>query len=159
MADVRLEWRRQRSTFMQKSFRNIVSCHNRVCRQSQKKTSMTSEVRRPAIVIFCFLTQITLTKGSQCGFLCNASIQKNSLFGSTKKIIRNFLNLWLSVLAGCGQVVADPVATKVFRLDLRAALAYTQPTVLSRCILRCYQWSLDHGKTLSINRKKCDVWQ
>jgi large subunit ribosomal protein L28 len=29
------------------------------------------------------------------------------------------------VPAGCGQVVADPVATKVFRLDLRAALAYT----------------------------------
>ena len=63
------------------------------------------------------------------------------------------------LLAGCGQVVADPVATKVFRLDLRAALAYTLTTVLSRCIWRCNQWSLDHGKTLSINRKKRDVWQ
>ena len=63
------------------------------------------------------------------------------------------------LLAGCGQVVADPAATKVFRLDLRAALAYTQTTILSRCTWRCHQWSLDHGKTLSINRKKCDVWQ
>ena len=57
------------------------------------------------------------------------------------------------------QVTVDPLATKVFRLDLRAALAYTLPTVLLRCIWRCHQWSLDHDKTLSINRKKRDVWQ
>ena len=61
--------------------------------------------------------------------------------------------------AGYWQFTVDPMATKVFRLDLRAALAYTLRTVLSRCIRRCHQWSLDHGKTLSINRKKRDVWQ